>query len=147
MRIDEAVGNLQRIRSPRPGLCAVRAAALAFILVLFAIQSGATAQNSWSTTVTYCGKASWYGGKFAGKKTANGEIYDPQSMTAAHKTLAFGTRVRITRVNGGKSVIVRINNRGPFIKGRIVDVSEKAAERLGFKSSGITAVCLALLKP
>ena len=101
--------------------------------------------GGWRTTVSHCGKASWYGGKWAGRKTANGEIYDPQTLTAAHKTLPFGTRVRVRREGGGRSVIVRINNRGPYIKGRIIDLSEKAAEALAFKGAGVTRVCVAVM--
>ncbi|MGL4397146.1 MAG: septal ring lytic transglycosylase RlpA family protein, partial [Hyphomicrobium sp.] len=77
------------------------------------------------------GMASWYGGKFHGRKTANGERYNQWSMTAAHKTLPFGTRVRVTNARTGNSVVVRINDRGPFIKGRIIDLSKAAANQLG----------------
>lgn len=91
------------------------------------------------------GTASWYGDDFNGKKTANGEIYNKGDMTAAHPTLPLPSMVRITNLSSGKSVIVRVNDRGPFSKKRIVDVSEKAADELGFKGRGIATVKLEFL--
>ena len=92
------------------------------------------------------GKASWYGlgDGYHGKKTASGEIFDTYSLTAAHRTLKFGTIVRITNTENGKSVIVRINDRGPFVKGRIIDLSYKAQKEIGL--SGVGHVKLELLK-
>jgi rare lipoprotein A len=88
------------------------------------------------------GIASFYGNNdgFHGGKTANGERYDKNSMTAAHKTAKFGTKMKVTNLSNGKSVVVRINNRGPYIRGRIIDVSVAAARQLGFFSRGITKV-------
>jgi rare lipoprotein A (peptidoglycan hydrolase) len=86
------------------------------------------------------GVASWYGGKFHGRLTANGEIYDMNALTAAHRTLPFGTVVRVTNLTNGRSIRLRINDRGPFVKGRIIDVSRRAAEELGFIVNGITRV-------
>jgi rare lipoprotein A len=83
------------------------------------------------------GKASWYGGKFHNGPTASGERYNKRSMTAAHRKLPFGTRVRVTNLKNGKSVILRINNRGPYSKGRIIDVSEAAAEKLDMIDAGV----------
>ena len=77
--------------------------------------------------------------------TATGERFDKRAMTAAHKTLPFGTRVRVTRADTGKSVVVRINDRGPFKPGRIIDLSEKAAEDLGMTRAGVTPVKLEVL--
>ena len=76
-------------------------------------------------------KASWYGPKFHGKFTANGEVYDQMALTAAHKYLSFGTLLKITNPKNGKSVIVRINDRGPYIEGRELDLSKGAAIELG----------------
>jgi rare lipoprotein A len=78
------------------------------------------------------GIASWYGPRFQGKLTANGERFNTQTLTAAHKTLPFGTRVRVRSLSDAKEVIVRINDRGPFVKGRIIDLSQAAARVLGF---------------
>jgi rare lipoprotein A len=90
------------------------------------------------------GVASWYGARFAGRKTASGERFDPGEMTAAHRTLPFGSRVRVT--HGGKSVIVRINDRGPFHGGRVIDLSKAAADELGLVGAGSGRVQLALLR-
>lgn len=86
------------------------------------------------------GLASWYGGKFHGRRTASGEVYDQNAMTAAHKTLPFGTRVKVTNLKNGRSAVLRINDRGPFVRGRIIDVSRRAAEHLGFRTDGVTKV-------
>lgn len=101
----------------------------------------------------YCGSgsqlkgiASWYGEEWHGKKTANGEIYDMYSMTAAHKTLPFGTIVRVKDLDSGKDVVVRINNRGPFIKGRVIDLSYAAAQKLDILDKGITPCKIFILK-
>ena len=91
------------------------------------------------------GIASWYGPGFNGRHTANGEIYNMNGISAAHKTLPFGTIVQVVDLETGKSVIVRINDRGPFIKGRIIDLSKGAAEKLGIIDKGITKVGLRIL--
>jgi rare lipoprotein A len=88
------------------------------------------------------GNASYY---FEDQMTATGEHFDRRAMTAAHKTLPFGTRVRVTRADTGNSVIVRINDRGPYKEGRIIDLSERAAEGLGMTSAGVAAVRLEVL--
>lgn len=87
-----------------------------------------------------CGRASWYA--LDGRRTANGEIMNSRRMTAAHRTLRFGTRVRVRNRRNGRSVVVRINDRGPFVRGRIIDLSRAAARRLGFLGRGSTRVCL-----
>lgn len=86
------------------------------------------------------GLASWYGDKFHGKRTANGEIYDQMQMTAAHKTLPMPVMARVTNLENGKQVVVRINDRGPFVRGRIIDLSTRAAEVLGFRNAGVAKV-------
>lgn len=88
------------------------------------------------------GIASYYG---SGAKTATGERFNPDDLTAAHRTLPFGTRVRVTRVDNGQSVIVRINDRGPFKPGRVIDLSRKAAEDLAMTDTGLTNVKLEVL--
>ena len=92
------------------------------------------------------GTASFYGGKWHGRKTANGEIFDTYKLTAAHKTLPFGTRVRVTNLSNGKSVVVRINNRGPYSKGRIIDLSQAAFSKIENMSKGVTKVKLEIVK-
>lgn len=86
------------------------------------------------------GIASWYGGKFHGRKTANGEIYDQNALTAAHRSLPFGTRLEVTNLANGRTVVVSVNDRGPFIDGRIIDLSRRAAADLGFLKSGLANV-------
>ena len=92
------------------------------------------------------GVASFYGGKWHGKRTANGEIFDTHSLTAAHKTLPFNTKVKVTNLSNGKSVIVRINNRGPYSKGRVIDLSTAAFSAIENTSKGITKVQLQIVK-
>ena len=86
------------------------------------------------------GMASWYGPNFHGRTTANGETYDQYAMTAAHPTLPMPSLVEVTNLANGQTVVLRINDRGPFAKGRIIDVSKAAAEELGFKKQGVTRV-------
>ena len=92
------------------------------------------------------GIASWYGPNFQGNPTANGEIFDMNELTAAHKSLPFNTRVRVVDLSSGRKVVVRINDRGPFIKDRIIDLSRRAAEKLGIIDSGTAKVGLKILK-
>lgn len=82
------------------------------------------------------GHASFYGKELAGRKTASGERFSPGGMTAAHRSLAFGTRLKLTNIRNGRSVVVRINDRGPFVRGRVLDVSLGAAQVLGFVANG-----------
>lgn len=91
------------------------------------------------------GVASWYGSKFHGRLTANGEVYDMHQLTAAHKELPFGTVVEVRNLDNGRSVQVRINDRGPFIRGRVIDVSYAAAQRIGLVGSGLAQVELAIV--
>jgi rare lipoprotein A (peptidoglycan hydrolase) len=93
------------------------------------------------------GLASWYGAKHHGKRTASGEIFDQNKFTAAHRTLPWGSIVRLTNLDNGKSVEVRINDRGPFTKARIIDLSRAAARALGMVQSGVSPVRMELLSP
>lgn len=86
------------------------------------------------------GKASWYGAKFQFRKTASGERYNMFAMTAAHKKLPFGTYVRVTNLKNGRACVVRINDRGPFIRGRVIDLSAEAAKQIGVYSAGVAPV-------
>lgn len=91
------------------------------------------------------GMASYYGRELAGNRTASGERFDPAQLTAAHRTLPFGSLVRVTNTANGDSVVVRINDRGPFSHGRVIDVSHAAARQIGMHRSGTARVKLALL--
>ena len=92
------------------------------------------------------GVSSYYAEDFHGKLTANGEVYDMYGLTAAHKTLPLNTIVRVTNLSNSKSVILRINDRGPYVKGRILDCSYGAAKKLGFIAQGITKVRIELIE-
>jgi rare lipoprotein A len=102
--------------------------------------SGGTNGHAPKAVGEAVGVASWYGGKFHGRTTASGEPYDMHAMTAAHPSLPFGTKVRVTNLENGRSVVLRINDRGPFAKRRIIDVSRHAAKHLGFLGTGLARV-------
>jgi rare lipoprotein A len=91
------------------------------------------------------GVASWYGRPYHGRRTASGQVYNMHQMTAAHPTLPFGTRVVVTNLENGRRAMVTINDRGPFVGGRIIDVSRKAASQLGFLNKGLTRVGVRVL--
>lgn len=93
------------------------------------------------------GKASYYARKFQGRKMANGDPYRRGKLTAAHKTLPFGTKVKVTNLKTNETVKVKITDRGPFVKGRIVDLSEAAAKRVGMMKSGVAPVQVKVVKP
>ncbi|MFQ5746777.1 MAG: septal ring lytic transglycosylase RlpA family protein [Gemmatimonadota bacterium] len=95
----------------------------------------------WSQT----GIASWYGPGFHGRRTASGEIFDMEAMTAAHKTLPFGTRVRVMNLENGRATSVRINDRGPFVRGRIIDLSRAAARSIHMLGPGTARVRIAVV--
>ena len=97
------------------------------------------------TGETFRGRASWYGPKFHGRLTSNGETYNMYDMTAAHKTLPMNTIVRVTNEENGKSTVVRINDRGPFVESRIIDLSKKAASNIGMIGTGTAPVRLEIL--
>ena len=102
---------------------------ISLILVIFL--------SSCSYKLTQTGKASYYADKFNGRKTANGERFSNSRRTAAHQTLPFGTKVKVTNLRNGKSVKVRINDRGPFVSGRIIDLSKKAARKIDMIKEGV----------
>ncbi|GAA4352662.1 septal ring lytic transglycosylase RlpA family protein [Hymenobacter saemangeumensis] len=95
---------------------------------------------------TQSGQGSYYADKFKGKATASGVPYRPGKMTAAHNTLPFGTKIKVTNVKNGRSVKVTVNDRGPHVKGRIVDVSRKAARKLDLVDAGVVPVQLKVVK-
>jgi rare lipoprotein A len=105
-----------------------------------ALAASLTLAVSTGSASAQCGRASWYA---LHSRTASGERMNPSAMTAAHRSLPFGTKVKVTNRRNGRSVVVRINDRGPFVKGRFLDVSRGAAKQLGFISSGHTSVCMA----
>jgi rare lipoprotein A len=112
-------------------------ATLAFI----PLNSGANSDRNHSLQ----GTASYYGGKFHGRKTASGERFNQEALTAAHKTLPLGTQVRVTNLRNGESVDVKINDRGPYHKGRVIDLSKGAARELGMLGAGTAKVKVELI--
>jgi rare lipoprotein A len=100
------------------------------------------AATSLANAAEQCGSASWYA---LTSQTASGETMNPAAMTAAHRSLPFGTKIMVVNPGNGHSVVVRINDRGPFIKGRVLDLSRAAAEVLGFRRAGHTKVCFVRL--
>lgn len=99
-------------------------------------------QGKQENAYAQAGKASWYGPGFHGRRTANGEVFNANALTAAHRTLPFGTRVRVTHRATGRSVVVRINDRGPFIRGRVIDLSKASAQAIGM--GGVADVTLSV---
>ncbi|MGC9503230.1 septal ring lytic transglycosylase RlpA family protein [Baaleninema sp.] len=93
------------------------------------------------------GMASWYGPGFHGNRTASGEVFNSNDITAAHPALPFGTQVRVTNLDNGRSLVVRVNDRGPYAHGRVIDLSAGAAERLGLIASGVAPVRLEVVQP
>ena len=120
---------------------------LLVVVAVFAVgcASGSTVTSPDGSDHRVEGQASWYGEKFHGRQTASGEVYDMYAYTAAHRTLPFGTRVRVRSVENGKTVVVRITDRGPFVDGRIIDVSYAAARDLGMVRAGVVDVELEVI--
>lgn len=110
----------------------------AALFTLATVSGGVIAPPAEAHSIS--GAASYYGKRFHGRTTANGERFDMHAMTAAHRTLPFGTKVRVTNRNNGKAVIVRINDRGPYSGGRVIDLSRAAAETIGMIRAGVISV-------
>jgi len=108
---------------------------------------GAQSAGATSSIGTETGRVAWYGRRFAGRRTASGERFDPNALTMAHRSLPFGTRVKVTHVESGRSVEVRVNDRGPTQPDRIGDLSLAAARSLGMVRSGVVEVRLEVLAP
>jgi peptidoglycan lytic transglycosylase len=105
----------------------------------------ATARPAPGTRIV--GFASWYGQRHQGHVTASGEVYDMNALTAAHRTMPFGTRLRVRNIENGRSVVVRVNDRGPWANDRVLDVSLAAAKALGMVGDGVTRVEVVVLGP
>jgi rare lipoprotein A len=130
-----------------------RGLGVAALLVALATSCGTSRPSTTSSVspspetggVTQQGLASYYAQSLAGRRTASGEPYNPGELTAAHRTLRFGTVVRVTRLETGQSVVVRINDRGPYKSGRVIDLSMAAARRLDMVRAGVVRVRLQIL--
>lgn len=117
-----------------------------FFLVAVGCSTVQSGKNGNWLGFTESGTASFYGDKHQNRKTANGELYKHNLKTAAHKKIPFGSNVKVTNINNGKSVVVRINDRGPFIKGRIIDLSKLAFSTIGNTSSGLINVKIEVIR-
>ena len=113
---------------------------------LFACASVSAAKSGKTIAYQETGNASFYANKFQGRKTASGEIFSQSTKTAAHKKLPFGTKVKVTNLKNGKSVVVRINDRGPFVKGRIIDLSRSAFKVINGLNAGVIKVNIEVIK-
>ncbi|MHB2267459.1 septal ring lytic transglycosylase RlpA family protein [Aliihoeflea sp. PC F10.4] len=124
-----------------------KAAKAAFVICALSLGAAlpAHANDKVEALKTITGPASWYGSKFHGRTTANGERYNMHEMTAAHKTLPFGTKVRVTNQRTGQAVTVRINDRGPFVGNRVIDLSRGAAQAVGMINQGVASVKIEVL--
>ncbi|MEX0680198.1 MAG: septal ring lytic transglycosylase RlpA family protein [Balneolales bacterium] len=111
------------------------------ILLLFTVSCATTRSGN----IIDQGEASWYGPGFHGRQTANGETYDQNKLTAAHRTLPFNTVIRVVNLDNGKSIHVRINDRGPYARGRVIDLSREAARRIDMIDTGVAPVRLILI--
>jgi rare lipoprotein A (peptidoglycan hydrolase) len=124
--------TMHRLSLPVLGSCA---------LVLLAVQGAAHLAVAGPQAVfRQVGLASWYGPGFHGRQTASGEIFDQDGLTAAHRKLPLGTEVKVTNLENGRSILVEINDRGPYVKGRVIDLSRAAARRLGILEEGLGKV-------
>jgi rare lipoprotein A len=122
---------------------ALRAKVLAALVGAALVASGCSLQRREAPSPSQPGQvglASWYGGSLHGRRTASGERFDQHGLTAAHRSLPLGTRVRVTHLESGRSVIVTITDRGPYVRGRIIDLSRGAARRLGIDRAGTARV-------
>lgn len=115
-------------------------------LIAGLLLTGSATMAAVSTGHSQSGMASYYHDRFHGRKTASGIRYDKNELSAAHKTLPLGTRVRVTDSRTGRDVVVRINDRGPFVKGRVIDLSRAAADQLGFMAKGVSRVKVEVLR-
>lgn len=116
-----------------------------FTVIIFLFIGVSHPTFAQSNDKTQIGAASWYGSKYHGRKTSSGERYNKNDMTAAHKTLPFGTMVKVTNPANDQSVVLRINDRGPFVGKRIIDVSEAAARKLGMHEDGVAKVIVEVM--
>jgi rare lipoprotein A len=110
------------------------------ILTLAAACAAATLAPAAAGAFSQTGMGSYYGRELHGRRTASGERFNHAALTAAHRTAAFGTRLKITNLSNGRSVVVRVNDRGPFIRGRVVDISSGAAHHIGMHGRGVARV-------
>jgi rare lipoprotein A len=141
MKLEIDVTSLARMNASRLGWVAAALTLLTVAACTTAAPPSTAPQPSYRET----GSASWYGAEHAGEPTASGARFDPAKATAAHRSLPFRTVARVTNTENGRSVKVVINDRGPYAKGRIIDLSAKAAQTLGMKKNGVAIVKIEVL--
>lgn len=124
--------------TPAPRSARRLAAWLGALALLALVGCGSTTKSGGASSES--GQASYYGNEFQGRKTANGERFDQAQLTAAHRTLPFGTRLKVINTQNGKSVTVRVNDRGPFVKGRVIDLSSSAFKAIAPLNAGVAPV-------
>jgi rare lipoprotein A len=124
---------------------AVAAAAMALLLCAPASGSRHSTVEDVVSAWTQSGRVSWYGPGFHGRRTASGETFDTNDLTMAHRSLPLGSKVRVTNLDNGRSVVLRVNDRGPYVRGRIADLSHAAARRLDFIDDGVVRARIELL--
>jgi len=140
-----AMAGVPRVQDPGRSALALLAVAALVAVLSVAPTGGSGSLENTAPAWTQQGPVSWYGPGFHGRRTANGEIFDTQELTMAHRTLDFGTEVRVTNLENGRSVVVRVNDRGPYVGGRIADLSHAAASELGFVDDGVVPARIELL--
>ena len=142
-----APGVQNLMHSTRRSMFVFLVALLAGSLVGCTVGKAPPVQSNAQVVKVQQGKASWYGKQFQGRPTASGERFDMYDRTAAHKQLPFGTRVRVTNLSNGRFTTVRINDRGPFVKGRVIDLSYGAAKQIDMLQAGVVPVKVAFSEP
>ena len=132
----------------------MRTASLALLVALALFATGCASRSARAagrgvaySTAPATGEASYYASRFQGRPTASGERFDNNQLTAAHRTLPFGTKVRVTNLSNGRSVVVKVNDRGPYARGRIIDLSQAAARRIDLVRAGVARVRVEPLGP
>jgi len=110
------------------------------VIAIFGCSGNVSKSDASRERYKETGKASFYADKYQSRKTASGERFDQSALTAAHKKLPFDTNVKVTNVENGKSIVVRINDRGPFVRGRVIDLSRSAFSKIGYTSAGVINV-------
>ncbi len=141
---DSSLAHLRRERPGGPAAVPAAVIALAGLLAASPTGQGPLFPDTVPEWVQQ-GRVSWYGPGFHGRRTANGEVFDTYKLTMAHRSLPMGTNVRVTNLENGRSVVLRVNDRGPYVRGRVADLSHAAAERLGFVDEGVVPARIELL--
>ena len=133
-------------RSKQKQICSMKKQTwLASLSVVALVLAACSSTPELATAKTQSGQASWYGPGLQGRKTASGERFNMNTYSAAHRTLAFGTKLCVENLRNGRGVTVQVNDRGPFVRGRVIDVSRKAAKSLGMIRSGTASVRLSVV--